>query len=195
MAKTTIDFTYEDNSDAIIEEIMKLTKEALKSSADIIVKETKKNINGHTGQVAAGVMAQEDDEIKVASDMTSASIELGYLTQSSFKKNVRKGTFYPNPAWIEFGTSSHTIQTKQLKYADDNTKLTYQLSSKKIGIDANYGYEVTNPGAREHNYLRNAEISKFNQVSKELTNRIGEIEDAEISAMKTKKINYKKEWF
>lgn len=192
MGKTTIDFTFEDNSEAVIEEIMNLTKDALKSSAEIIVKETKRKIKGYTGQLADGVMAQDDDEISMASDMSNASIELGYLTQSSFKKNVRKGTFYPNPYWIEFGTGSHIIQTKELKRADENTQLSYQLTD----LQGNkYGYEVTNPGTRQHNYLRDSEFLKFKEVADNLTNKIGEIENAELNAMKTKKINYKKEWF
>ena len=192
MAKTTIDFTFDDNSEAVIEEIMNLTKEALISSADIIVKETKKNIKGYTGQLADGVVAQDEDEMYIASDLTSASIELGYLTQSSFKKNIRKGTFYPNPHWIEFGTNSHEIQTKELKRGDENTRLTYQLTD----LQGNkYGYEVTNPGTREHNYLRNSEFSKFQQVANNLTNGIGKIETVEINAIKSKKIKYKKEWF
>ena len=192
MAKTTIDFTFEDNSDAVIEEIMNLTKEALISSADIIVQETRRNIKGYTGQLADGVVAQNSDEIYVAPNMANATIELGYLTQSSFKKNVRKGTFYPNPYWIEFGTNSHTIQTKELRRGGEDARLTYQLTD----LQGNkYGYEVTNPGTKEHNYLRNAEFAKFNEVAKNLTNKIGEIEDAEINAMKTKKIEFKKEWF
>lgn len=192
MAKTTIDFTFEDNSEAVIEEIMNLTKEALTSSADIIVEETRKNIKGYTGQLADGVVAQDSDELYVAPDLTSASIELGYLTQSSFKKNVRKGTFYPNPYWIEFGTNSHQIQTKELKRAEEDTRLTYQLTD----LQGNkYGYEVTNPGTKQHNYLRNSEFAKFQKVASELTEGIGKIETAEINAMKSKKIKYKKEWF
>lgn len=192
MAKTTIDFTFEDNSEEVIEEIMNLTKEALKSSADIIVQETKKNIRGYTGQLADGVMAQEDDEIYIAPDFTNASISLGYLTQSSFKKNVRKGTFYPNPHWIEFGTNSHIIQTKELRRNKENAKLSYQLTD----LEGNkYGYEVTNPGSRQHNYLRDSESKKFKQVADELTRGIGEIEKAEIKGIKAKKIRFKKEWF
>lgn len=190
MAKTYIDFTFEDNSEAIVTEIMNLAKEALKSSADIIVQETKKNIKGYTGQLADGVMAQRDDEIKIEKDLSNARIELGYLTQSSFKKNVRKGTFYPNPYWIEYGTNSHQIQTKELRRGSE--KLTYQLTD----LQGNkYGYEVTNPGSKQHNYLRDSEFAKFREVANELIDKIGKIETAEISAIKSKKIRYKKEWF
>lgn len=177
----------EDCSDEVIDELMKLTKETLMDSAQVIVDETRKNIKGYTGQLADGVVRQNEDEIYFDKTTGYASITLGYLTQSSFKKNVRKKTFYPNPWWIEFGgVQSHEIQTKQSEKGAPS--LTYQLTDK-YGTGNTYGFSVNHPGVQPKNYLRNAKDRKFGEVKKIISDGLGKIEDFEAKKIIRKKIS------
>lgn len=184
MAKTEIVFT--ECSDAIIEEIMNLTKQALITSADMMVDDTRKKIRSHTGQLADGVVRESDDNIYVNMDNGWASIHFGYLSQASFKQVVRRKTFYPNPYWIEFGgVEPHVIQTRQLKN-DEN--LTYQLTDLN---GQQYGYVVTNPGSQPKNYMRDACREDARKVQTQFVKDLGEIEKLEKSLIKTGKI---KKW-
>lgn len=199
MATTTIDFTFWDNSEAVIEELTELTQEALISSADMIVSLAKEKINKGTGELADGIVAQDKYEMKLEDDFSNASIELGYLTQMSFKMNVRRGTFYPNPYWLEFGTKPHTIETKELareKANNDNSNEkfsgTYFLTDHK---GQTYGYSASHPGITKHNYLRDAEEQKFPLVKDNMIKKIGEIETVELDAMKSKELHYTKKYF
>lgn len=187
MSKTSIIFS--ECSEEVVNEINRLTRVAMREAAQVIVDEAKRNIKGYTGQLADGLVVQKEEEMFIDNEKGWNILYFGYLTPNSFKKNIRKGTYYPNPYWVEeYGVQPHNIYTKQAReYLNGNEeiKFTYQLTD----LHGNqYGYGVINPGATPKHYLRNAKNTKFNEVKQVLADGLKKVEEYEVKNAKTKKL-------
>lgn len=155
-----------DTSQECMKMMKKLTKKGLNKAGKIFNNTMRPKIPVRRGLLQKAVMSQS----KIDKNTGVPYLEMGYLTRKKMKQKYGI-KYYINPSWMEFGTKSHWINTKQ--YKKGIRPLTYELE----GNGRKYGYFVHHPGQGTKNFLRNTAYEVLDEMADKIQESLSELED------------------
>lgn len=177
-----------DRSTETFKTMQKLSRKGLREAGKIVTKIIQDDLNAkhkHTGNMAKAVKAR----IKVDKESGIPFMELGYLTRKNMKKKYGI-KYFVNPSWLEFGTSSHIIQTKQKKSKSIIKLLSYELKDDK---GRKFGFEVKHPGEKGIDLLRSTVFSNVDKIKECENEALQAIEQMKIEAGMSVDVDYEEE--
>ena len=151
-----------DTSSDVKNEMVNLSKQALRSGSKVIRKILRDSVPVRTGKLKKAIASW----VKVDRSTGQPIVLIGYYSRSQTKKKYGI-KYFANPAWFEFGTKSHLIQIKKAK----------TLTDDKV----DYGKSVINKGMSGRNLLRNSVVNNITEIRKAQEEYLGKLTDILIS--------------
>lgn len=151
-----------DTSTEVKNEMVNLSKQALRSGSKVIRKILKDSVPVRTGKFKKSIASW----VKVDKLTGQPSVDVGYYSRSQVKKKYGI-KYFANPAWFEFGTKSHVIQIRKAKTLTDGR------------ID--FGKSVINKGMSGKNFLRNTVVNNIDEIRKAQEEHLGKLTDILVS--------------
>lgn len=167
MNDSKIEFT--DTSRECIQMMRKLSKDALKDGAKVVLPIIRESIPVKRGLLKKAIKSWAKIDYKTGQPY----LEIGYLTRSEMRKKYGI-KFFVNPTWLEFGVQPHSITTRQIKSA---SKATYKLHDN----NTEYGYFVEHPGISSKNFLRNRVHENADKIDEAMQAKLKELEEYVLS--------------
>lgn len=167
MYSSEIEFT--DTSKECIQMMRKLSKDALKEGAKIVLPVIRDSMPVKRGLLKKSIKSWAKIDFKTGQPY----LDIGYLSRSQMRKKYGI-KFFVNPTWLEFGVQPHAIQTTQLKNLQ---KVTYELHDD----NTKYGYFIQHPGINSKNFLRNKVYENVDKINDAMQEKLKELEDYVLS--------------
>lgn len=159
----SISIEFIDTSHEVKQEMVRLSKAALKDAGKVITNILKESVNVRTGYLKKSIVAWAKIDYKTGQPY----LEVGYRTRSQMKKKYGI-KYFVNPCWFEFGTKPHQIMTKALAKTG---KSIYELHDHKN----KYGVSVAHPGMTQKNFLRNSVMNHINEIQEAQKEKLGQL--------------------
>lgn len=159
------DIKFIDTSSEVKKEMVNLSKQALKAGGKVVTKILRSTVPVRTGGLKKSITAWA----KIDKKTGQPYMEIGYRSRSQMRKRGVK--FFVNPAWFEFGTKPHGIQTKELV---NTGKSSYQLQDY---AGNKYGVFVGHPGMTNKNFLRNTVYNNIDAIQEAQKEFLGQLTD------------------
>lgn len=159
------DVKFIDTSKDVKNEMVNLSKKSLKAGGKVVTKILKSTVPVRTGGLKKSITAWAKIDRKTGQPY----MEVGYRSRAQMRKRGVK--FFVNPAWFEFGTKPHGIQTKEFA---NTGKSSYQLQDY---AGNKYGVFVGHPGMANKNFLRNTVYNNIDAIQEAQKEFLGQLTD------------------